>query len=197
MYDYDMLELDASLSCPGRRDDSCAQWDHTVQLYVCCDSFGPYCNMELGRWITAFRRCVLCAVHDLRVYLKTDPSNVPCHLLNDYHIDHWCHVKIVTYPVTRITKCIMSWSQRFASEYCIWSKIKNMKARWLKAEPIVFYDRCLNVVCVLRPQRDWALAHGCFPSDATVGQWDMYLHHEDSGLGHAVGGVSHSEIQSR
>lgn len=54
--DFDTLELDASLSCPGRRDSSCAQWDHTVQLFVCCDHLSPHCNMELGRWITAFRR---------------------------------------------------------------------------------------------------------------------------------------------
>ncbi|KAA8591878.1 hypothetical protein FQN60_017252 [Etheostoma spectabile] len=53
---FDMLELDASLSCPGRRDSSCAHWDHTVQLFVCCDPLGSYCNTELGRWITAFRR---------------------------------------------------------------------------------------------------------------------------------------------
>ncbi|KAM6994372.1 uncharacterized protein LKV04_006787 [Tautogolabrus adspersus] len=56
LLDYDLLELDASLSCPGRRDSTCAHWDHTVQLFVCCDHTGPYCNTELGRWITAFRR---------------------------------------------------------------------------------------------------------------------------------------------
>ncbi|KAF3692333.1 hypothetical protein EXN66_Car008009 [Channa argus] len=54
--DFDMLELDASLLCPGKRDLSCAPWDHTVQLFVCCDQSSQYCNMELGRWITAFRR---------------------------------------------------------------------------------------------------------------------------------------------
>ncbi|XP_061920137.1 uncharacterized protein si:dkey-256h2.1 [Entelurus aequoreus] len=54
--DFDRLVLDTSLSCPGRRDLSCAQWDHTVQLFVCCDHLGPFCNVELGRWITAFRR---------------------------------------------------------------------------------------------------------------------------------------------
>ncbi|XP_010888174.1 uncharacterized protein si:dkey-256h2.1 isoform X2 [Esox lucius] len=53
---FDILELDASLSCPSRRDDSCPPWDHTVQLFVCCDPLSPFCNMELGRWITAFRR---------------------------------------------------------------------------------------------------------------------------------------------
>lgn len=56
LIDFDKLELDASLSCPGRRDSSCAQWDHTVQLFVCCDPLSSYCNTELGRWITAFRR---------------------------------------------------------------------------------------------------------------------------------------------
>ncbi|CAL8287985.1 unnamed protein product [Merluccius merluccius] len=56
MLDSYMLELDASLSCPGSRDVSCAHWDHTVQLFICCDTLGPYCNMELGRWITPFRR---------------------------------------------------------------------------------------------------------------------------------------------
>ncbi|XP_062321333.1 uncharacterized protein si:dkey-256h2.1 [Osmerus eperlanus] len=56
MLDFDMLELDTSLSCPGQRDSTCAHWDHTVQLYVCCDHFSLYCNMELGRWITPFRR---------------------------------------------------------------------------------------------------------------------------------------------
>lgn len=54
--DYDTLELDASLSCPGDRDSSCAPWDRTVQLLVCCDRLSPHCNVELGRWITAFRR---------------------------------------------------------------------------------------------------------------------------------------------
>ncbi|XP_019734212.1 uncharacterized protein LOC109521043 [Hippocampus comes] len=53
---FDTLMLDASFSCPGSRDASCPQWDHTVQLFVCCDRLGPYCHVELGRWITAFRR---------------------------------------------------------------------------------------------------------------------------------------------
>ncbi|KAG7282946.1 hypothetical protein CRUP_028463 [Coryphaenoides rupestris] len=56
MLHSDTLELDASLSCPGRRDDSCAHWDHTVQLFLCCKRLRPYCNLELGRWITPYRR---------------------------------------------------------------------------------------------------------------------------------------------
>lgn len=61
--DFTALQLDASLMCPGRRDSSCAHWDRTVQLFVCCDRLSPYCNTELGRWITAFRRS--------HVHLKT------------------------------------------------------------------------------------------------------------------------------
>ncbi|XP_061677016.1 uncharacterized protein si:dkey-256h2.1 [Syngnathoides biaculeatus] len=53
---FDTLTLDARLSCPGGRDASCPQWDHTVRLFVCCDRLGPYCRVELGRWITTFRR---------------------------------------------------------------------------------------------------------------------------------------------
>uniref|UniRef100_A0A4W4EBS1 Peptide-N-glycosidase F N-terminal domain-containing protein n=1 Tax=Electrophorus electricus TaxID=8005 RepID=A0A4W4EBS1_ELEEL len=56
LQEYDTLELDAALSCPGRRDETCAHWDHTVQLLVCCERFSPYCDLELGRWITAFHR---------------------------------------------------------------------------------------------------------------------------------------------
>jgi len=53
---YEHVELDFSLSCPGSRDDTCAHWDHTVQLYVCCNATNELCGLELGRWITPFRR---------------------------------------------------------------------------------------------------------------------------------------------
>ena len=53
---YKEVLLDMSLGCPGNRDVDCAHWDHTVNLYVCCDTQSPLCNMELGRWITPFRR---------------------------------------------------------------------------------------------------------------------------------------------
>lgn len=32
----DTLELDFALSCPGHFDADCPQWDHVVQLHVCC-----------------------------------------------------------------------------------------------------------------------------------------------------------------
>lgn len=54
---YDTLELDMALTCPGTRDEDCAIWDHTVQLFVCCHNSPPsHCGQELGRWITPFRR---------------------------------------------------------------------------------------------------------------------------------------------
>ncbi|XP_065837968.1 uncharacterized protein [Oscarella lobularis] len=53
---YGLVELDMNLSCPGLRDNSCAIWDHTVQLFICCNPMGNYCGQELGRWITPFRR---------------------------------------------------------------------------------------------------------------------------------------------
>ncbi|XP_070691172.1 uncharacterized protein [Pempheris klunzingeri] len=75
LLDFNRLELDASLSCPGRRDSSCAHWDHTVQLFVCCDPAGPYCNTELGRWITAFRRGIGHWLTDVSPLLPLMDSN--------------------------------------------------------------------------------------------------------------------------
>uniref|UniRef100_A0A8P4KGC4 Si:dkey-256h2.1 n=1 Tax=Dicentrarchus labrax TaxID=13489 RepID=A0A8P4KGC4_DICLA len=89
LLDFNTLELDASLSCPGKRDLSCAHWDHTVQLFICCDHLGPYCNMELGRWITAFRRGIgrwltdvspllpLLDSHRCTLTMKTEPWVMP------------------------------------------------------------------------------------------------------------------------
>ena len=34
---HDFFQLDFKLSCPGSRDTDCPVWDHTVQLFVCCD----------------------------------------------------------------------------------------------------------------------------------------------------------------
>ncbi|KAK9816886.1 hypothetical protein WJX72_006713 [[Myrmecia] bisecta] len=34
---YDTLELDLKLSCPGSFDADCPIWDHVVQLFVCCE----------------------------------------------------------------------------------------------------------------------------------------------------------------
>ncbi|XP_014788143.1 uncharacterized protein LOC106882100 [Octopus bimaculoides] len=53
---YSTFELQVNLSCPGTRDEDCPAWDRTVGLHVCCNQSSPLCNMELGRWITPFRR---------------------------------------------------------------------------------------------------------------------------------------------
>ncbi|KAK3609886.1 hypothetical protein CHS0354_015079 [Potamilus streckersoni] len=50
------FELVMSLSCPGERDTTCAHWDHTIQVFVCCNPESSLCGMELGRWISPFRR---------------------------------------------------------------------------------------------------------------------------------------------
>ena len=64
----DVLELDLALGCPGPFQESCAIWDRTLELAVCCDYDNeddvsvvggfPMCGAELGRWITPFRRGV-------------------------------------------------------------------------------------------------------------------------------------------
>ncbi|XP_013395594.1 uncharacterized protein LOC106162737 [Lingula anatina] len=79
---YSRIELDMSLSCPGTRDVDCAHWDHTVQLYVCCNRTDQQlCNAELGRWISPFRRRIgrwLTDVSSLRPLLES--SNGQCTL---------------------------------------------------------------------------------------------------------------------
>ncbi|XP_061174811.1 uncharacterized protein LOC133183952 [Saccostrea echinata] len=53
---YQGLELDMSLSCPGDKDTTCGHWDHGISLFVCCNPKSPLCGMEIGRWISPFRR---------------------------------------------------------------------------------------------------------------------------------------------
>lgn len=53
---YNHAYIDMALGCPGSTDYGCPHWDHTVQLYVCCDKGNELCGKEIGRWITPFRR---------------------------------------------------------------------------------------------------------------------------------------------
>jgi len=53
---YRHVYLDMSLGCPGITDFSCPHWDHTVQLFVCCNKTSDLCGKEVARWITPFRR---------------------------------------------------------------------------------------------------------------------------------------------
>ncbi|KAJ8320330.1 hypothetical protein KUTeg_001917 [Tegillarca granosa] len=66
---YGKMELDMSLSCPGDKDTTCPHWDHTINLYVCCDKKSPLCGMEFGRWISAFRRRIGRWLTDVTVLL--------------------------------------------------------------------------------------------------------------------------------
>ena len=51
------------LDCPGTSDYTCPHWDHTVQLYLCCNKSSDLCGKEIGRWITPFRRyCIIPSV---------------------------------------------------------------------------------------------------------------------------------------
>ncbi|OQV13123.1 hypothetical protein BV898_12663 [Hypsibius exemplaris] len=52
---FSKLTLDLQLQCPSTTDRTCAEWDHTVHLFVCCDD-SALCGMELGRWISPYRR---------------------------------------------------------------------------------------------------------------------------------------------
>lgn len=58
MSQYGVFELDMQLGCPTPWDTSCAIWDRTVQLSICCEGTEgtPLCGAELGRWISPFRR---------------------------------------------------------------------------------------------------------------------------------------------
>ena len=53
--DFDQVFLDMALSCESKRDEGCPPWDHIPQLLVCCKG-ASLCNVEIGRWITSFRR---------------------------------------------------------------------------------------------------------------------------------------------
>ncbi|XP_076093199.1 uncharacterized protein LOC143064328 [Mytilus galloprovincialis] len=73
---FSKVELDMSLSCPGTKDTTCGHWDHTVNLYVCCDKKSPLCGMELGRWITSFRRRIGRWLTDISPLLPLFTTNI-------------------------------------------------------------------------------------------------------------------------
>lgn len=42
--------------CFGERDIICGYWDYGISLFVCCNFNFILCGMEIGRWISLFRR---------------------------------------------------------------------------------------------------------------------------------------------
>ena len=57
-----------ALDCPGTSDYTCPHWDHTVQLYLCCNKSSDLCGKEIGRWITPFRR--YCIIHSIELIFR-------------------------------------------------------------------------------------------------------------------------------
>lgn len=54
-----LVELDFALTCPSQRDFGCGIWDRVMSVSVCCERApSAECGVELGRWITSFRRSV-------------------------------------------------------------------------------------------------------------------------------------------
>ncbi|XP_002126251.4 uncharacterized protein LOC100179023 [Ciona intestinalis] len=57
LQNYNSLYLDMSLGCVSDTEEGCPPWDHVATLYVCCETAEQeLCGVEVGRWITAFRR---------------------------------------------------------------------------------------------------------------------------------------------
>lgn len=53
---FKYLEFDMLFFCFGERDIICGYWDYGISLFVCCNFNFIFCGMEIGRWISLFRR---------------------------------------------------------------------------------------------------------------------------------------------
>ncbi len=53
---YDRLEVELQMDCPGRSDANCPEWDRLAHLYLCDDPDSDDCGIELARWITSYHR---------------------------------------------------------------------------------------------------------------------------------------------
>ncbi len=56
MATFDTLSFDLTLGCKDNLDDLCGEWDYLVNLYLCTAENPDVCNIEIGRWITAYHR---------------------------------------------------------------------------------------------------------------------------------------------
>jgi len=56
MEQYDTLEFDLTLGCKEKSDDNCGEWDYLANLYLCSKEEPDKCDVEIGRWITAYHR---------------------------------------------------------------------------------------------------------------------------------------------
>lgn len=53
---FDTLSFDLTLGCKGGTDEGCGEWDYLANLYLCSVENPDDCSLEVGRWITAYRR---------------------------------------------------------------------------------------------------------------------------------------------
>jgi hypothetical protein len=56
---YGKVQLDMSMGCPGERDQDCPEWDHVVQMYVCCEGEWGGWRGEWDAWCGGGEGCEL------------------------------------------------------------------------------------------------------------------------------------------
>ena len=106
---YSNLYLDAALSCESDRDEGCPPWDHTPQLYVCCEG-APLCDVEIGRWITSFRRGIghwLTDISPLLPLLAPSSSTSKCSFvmkMGSWWAQPWVSTLILRFQKPRIAR---------------------------------------------------------------------------------------------
>jgi hypothetical protein len=53
---FDTIEVDLSMGCPSMLDGNCGDWDYLSYLFLCDKDNPDLCEVELARWITAYKR---------------------------------------------------------------------------------------------------------------------------------------------
>ncbi len=56
MADFDRFEVELMMACVDHVDANCGAWDYLVHMYLCDNPDDESCGLEIGRWITAYRR---------------------------------------------------------------------------------------------------------------------------------------------
>ncbi|MBC8514289.1 hypothetical protein H8D30_00305 [bacterium] len=56
LMNYNHLEVDLEMACPGNSDAGCPEWDHTTNLFLCSLEQDAPCNQPLARWISTYHR---------------------------------------------------------------------------------------------------------------------------------------------
>jgi hypothetical protein len=56
MAGFDTLEMDMFMACDNPSDSSCGEWDYLADMHLCRTDDPEVCDLEVGRWITAYGR---------------------------------------------------------------------------------------------------------------------------------------------